>query len=201
MRDIELPITQTYSVTVDLQKLGETQPIDDGDGKWIVPIGNIVDEEACAITSTALRNGGKILYATTSIERQLDQLLLHYFMGPFEEHSDKRVMFESEILQSTALSFSAKKELVAKVVNDAQLLVGKKKNRFQGNLKKIMNWRNAFAHGRIQHDNATGCFIHHYSGAPKKLVLDDKFWDEVEVCFTECSELLKYAYGELDKKA
>jgi hypothetical protein len=64
--------------------------------------------------------------------------------------------------------------LVAKLVNDGQLLSGNWKNSLQSDLKKIMGWRNAFAHGKIKHDNRAGCYVVHYSGQPKQLLLTDE---------------------------
>lgn len=200
MKEIELPITQSFSITVDTHNVDMSNAVDMGDGRLMVPLGNIVDESISAITETARRNGGKVLYATTSIEQQLEEILLYYFMGPFIEHSDKRVMFEKEILQSSALSYSAKKELVSKLINNHELLTGKKKNKLQESLKKIMKWRNAFAHGKVQHDNLKGCFIKYYSGAPKTLTLTDEFWGGVESCFKDCSELLKETYNNLEEE-
>ena len=193
MKEISLPITQTFSLTIDTYNIDISKAVDMGDGRLLVPLGNIVDEGISLIAETARKNGGKVLYATTSIEQKLEAILLEYFMGPFVKHEERRVMFEREILQSSALSYSAKKELVAKLVNDGQLLSGGKKNVLQSHLKKIMEWRNAFAHGKIKHDNRAGCFISYYSGQPKQLSLTDEFWDEVEKCFKECDVLLSEA--------
>lgn len=200
MRDINLPITQTFSLTIDTHNIDLSKAVDDGQGRLIVPLGNIVDDRISSLVETARRNGGKVLYATTSIEQKLEGMLLEYFMGPFTGHDDKRVMFEREILQSSALSYSAKKELVTKMINDRNLLVGSKKNAVQSHLKKIMEWRNAFAHGKIQHDSMTGCFIRYYSGEPKTMMLDDNYWDEVEKSFQECDVLLEEAKQQLQSR-
>jgi hypothetical protein len=197
MRDINLPITQTYSITIDMQNLDLSKAIDIGGGRRKVPLGTIVDGQIAAMVETARRNGGKILYATTSIEQSLESILLKYFMGPFVGHDDRRVMFEHEVLQSSALSYRTKKELVTKIINIEALLAGKKKSAVQGHLRTIMEWRNAFAHGKIQHDTQMGCFVRYYAGETKKLLLSDKYWDEVEKTFKECVELLKEAEQQL----
>jgi hypothetical protein len=80
-------------------------------------------------------------------------------------------------------------------------LEGGKKNLSQSGLKKIMDWRNAFAHGKLQHDNKSGCFVRYHSGEQKKLFLTDEYWNEVERVFTESSELLKEARANLRKVA
>lgn len=200
MKEIELPLTQTFSLTIDTHNLDLSNAVDIGDGRLRVPLGMVVDQEILVTTEIARRNGGKVLYATTSIEHQIEALLLRYFTGPFIQHDDRRVMFESEILQSSALSFRAKKDLLVKVINSEELLLGKKKSAVQSQLKKIMEWRNAFAHGKIQHDNIKGCFLRYYSGVSKTLRLSDDNWTEIENCYKECSGLLREALESLEAK-
>jgi hypothetical protein len=163
MREIELPITQTFSITIDTHNFDMSKAVKMEDGSVKVPLGNIVDAEKAVITEMARRNGGKILYTTTSIEQQLENILLRYFMGPFVKHDEKRAIFERDILQSSALTFHSKKELISKIINPNNLLHGQDKNKVQSYLRNIMDWRNAFAHGKIHYDNMAGCFINYYS--------------------------------------
>jgi hypothetical protein len=193
MKDIELPITQTFSLTIDTHNINMSNSVEMETGQRVVALGEVVNESISATTEKARSNGGKVLYATTSIEQQLEDLLLRYFMGPFIQHEQRRVLFEREILQSSALSYSSKKELVSKIINEHDLLHGKKKNKLQSSLKKIMDWRNAFAHGKVQHDSMQGCFIKYYSGGSKQLKLTDEFWSDLEGVFKDCSELIKEA--------
>jgi hypothetical protein len=104
MKEIVLPITQTYSITFDAAMFDPSKAVDMGNGRRAIPLGNVVDADIIATVETARRNGGKILYATTSIEQTLESILLKYFMGPFVGHDERRVMFEHEVLQSSALS-------------------------------------------------------------------------------------------------
>ncbi|MCR8913295.1 hypothetical protein FDP08_07935 [Marinobacter panjinensis] len=200
MKDIKLPLTQTVSITIDTQNLDYSNAVENEDGLLVVPLGTAMNSEISESMEKARANGGKVLYATTSIEQQLEGLLLRYFMGPFVKHDHRRDVFEREILQSSALSFSSKKELISKVVNHEDLLKGKKKNRLQSALKSIMGWRNAFAHGKVQHDNRKGCFVKYYSGGSKELNLTDEFWTELESVFKDCSELVNEASENLETK-
>lgn len=197
MREITLPTTQTFSVSLNVDAFRSALA---GEAKHHgVPLGTvIVDENAWSEIATARKNGGAILYATTSIEQKMEYMLLDYFMGPFIRHDPKRWMFEQEILKSTALSFSAKKELVVKIVNEDELLPGKKKGNVQHHLKSIMEWRNAFAHGKLLHDTKNGCIVEYYSGHKKKLHLSDEYWNEVETCFKECNALLDEVGRQLE---
>jgi|TARA_R100000049_G_scaffold4346_1_gene9874 hypothetical protein len=198
MKDINLPLTQTVSLTIDAQDFDMSKAVEDEDGQLIVQLGEAINSEISEGMDKARSNGGKVLYATTSIEQQLEGLLLKYFMGPFVTHDHRRDIFEREILQSSALSFRSKKELVSKVVSQHELLKGKKKNKLQGALKKIMGWRNAFAHGKIQHDNRKGCFIKYYSGGVEELRLTDEFWSQLEGVFKDGSALVNEALKNLE---
>jgi hypothetical protein len=197
MREIALPTTQTFSVSLNVDAFKSALA---GDSKHQgVPLGTVVvDEKAWLEIATARRNGGAILYATTSIEQKMEFILLNYFMGRFIRYDSKRDMFEREILKSTALSFSAKRELVVKVITEGELLQRKKKNIVQKHLKSIMEWRNAFAHGKILHNSPKGCIVEYYSGHKQKLHLSDEYWNEVETCFKECDVLLDEVGHQLE---
>lgn len=200
MKEISLPITQTFSLTIDRHNLDMSNAVDAGDGRFLVPLGNIIDETISATVAVARHNGGKVLYATTSIEQKMESILLDYFMGSFDGTNDRRVLFEREVLQSSALSYNAKRSLITKVVNDQNLLDGRDKGSLQGLLKKVMDWRNAFAHGKVQHDSRAGCFIKYYSGEPKTLALTEAFWDEVEKAYADCDRLLDKAKQQLARQ-
>ncbi|MFA5825391.1 MAG: hypothetical protein WC825_05380 [Gallionellaceae bacterium] len=197
MKEISLPITQTFSMTIDTHNIDMSKTVDLGDGRIGVHVGTMSSIEVAPIMEVARKNGGHILYAATSIEQQLEGILMLYFMGPFIKHDDRRQVFEMEILQSSSMSYSAKKELVLKIVSDNNLLDGEVKNQLQTQLKKIMEWRNAFAHGKMQYDNIAGCFIKHYSGRQQKLDLNDGYWEKVEQNFKECNASLKEVLDKL----
>lgn len=201
MKEIALPITQTFSMTIDTHNIDRNKVVDLGNGMLGISLGSISSEEVTPKLEIARKNGGNILYATTSIEQQLESILLLYFMGPFIKHDDRRQLFEREILQSSTLSFSAKKELVFKIAHNCDLLDGEAKEKLQKQLKKIMGWRNAFAHGKMQYDNRDGCLIKYYSGGPKHLELNDEYWSEVEITFKECSDLLSELLKMLESQS
>ena len=196
MREINLPITQTVSITFNPGAFDLSKSVDVGGGRRQISLGTIYDEKTGAVMETARRNGD----ATTSIERTLESTFVNYFMGPFIAHDERRVMFEHEVLQSSALPFRAKKDLLIKIIHRDNLFEGTKKNAAQKHLKNIMEWRNAFAHGKIQHDTKRGCFIRYYSGDIMTITLDDPHWDDVENTFRECVELLKEAEQQLHRK-
>lgn len=71
---------------------------------------------------------------------------------------------------------SAKKHLIVKVAVKFYAFKGKERDRLDGYLKSIIQWRNAFAHGNLALNAAEGVILKYYSGSPKEEVLDDRFW-------------------------
>ncbi len=147
---------------------------------------------------TLQKNGAEILYATINIENILENLLTVYLFGTRKIHNERRCFFENELLQSSYLSFAAKKAIGQKIIHRLNLLKGSQKNILESNLKKIMDWRNAFAHGKLVNDVHEGCFIQYFSGFSKELKLDDEFWVSVERCFSDTEELLTEIVRKLD---
>jgi len=190
MRGINLPTTNTFSLTVQVGK-NDGSTIKNITENGLVELGNIVDADKSKDIDVARLNGGKILYATTSIEKIIEKILVRYFIGPFQGHDERRVIFENDVIQSSSFSFSFKKELIKKIVNNHDLLKGKQKNSLNSYLKLIMQWRNAFAHGNIKFNNPKGCFIEYYFGEKKQLYLTNEYWDKVETTYIDCEKILK----------
>ncbi len=190
MREINLPISNTFSLTVQMNKLDLKNAKQEGDS-FLVPLGNVVDPSKNKDIEISRLNGGKVLYATTSIEKIIEKILIQYFIGPFQGHDERRVIFENDVIQSSSFSYSFKKELIKKIVVQHDLLNGKQKNKLNKYLKDIMVWRNAFAHGNIKFNDPKGCLIEYYSGEKRELYLTDQYWTLVEQTYSDCETLLK----------
>lgn len=93
-------------------------------------------------------------------------------------------------MESDAVTFSTKKQLFLKLINENGSLKGKAKAFLDKYLKKIMELRNALAHGELVRDGSKGWLIEYYSGGIKSNILDDQFWNEIESCFTKTHSLL-----------
>ena len=198
MKSIKLQISQSFSVTLDTHNITEDD-ITEINGKRVIKIGSINVAEHSKDMDTARDNGAQIVYATTSVEKQLESLLLLYFFGPITGPGERRDFFFHNMLQSSGVSYLLKKELVLKIVNKYSLLKGKKKNELSQCLKKIMDWRNAFAHGRLEHNNQLGVLLRFFSGSPAYLELNDEYWLQVEECFESVQRLIKSASEELGR--
>ncbi|MBE3143287.1 MAG: hypothetical protein IMZ61_05100 [Planctomycetes bacterium] len=200
MKKIDLPISQAYSMSLDLKNILPSQIVQ-REGHKEIHFGTMDFAEAGSVLLIARQNGAQVVYAATSIERQMDQLLLHYFFGPFRSADHRRDFFVQNILQSSGLTYAFKRDTVAKIINEIDLLEGIAKNHLASGLKKIMTWRNAFAHGDIQYDLKSGAMLNFFSGEKQVIVLTDDYWTEVEQCYTESNKLLTEALEKLIKNS
>lgn len=189
MKKIELPAINTVSFTLNQESLGYGGILMP-DGHQHISLGEI-GKTHWENLKAARENGGGILWSTVCLEKIMENILLCYFMGPFKEACDKRDLFNNELLQASFLQLSAKKHLISKVASKFYSFKGKEREKLDGHLKSIIQWRNAFAHGSLVLNGTEGVILKYYSGAPKEEVLSDSFWNTVESVFKSCDELLK----------
>ena len=199
MKSIKLPISQTMSSSIDLGNLTKDDVVE-VDGKRIIKMGAIDVAAGVKELNCARENGAQVVYAATSVETQLEDFLLLYFIGPFLGPDERRDFFVHNVLQSSGISYSFKKELVLKIVDKYGFVKGKDKSDLTKCLKSIMDWRNAFAHGRLEHDSQLGAVLRFFSGSPKAITLNDEYWSQVEECFENARRLVKCALDGLRKR-
>lgn len=191
MKKIKLPIDTTVFCQVDLKNIN-SQNIQDLGGMKVIHLAKIDVSAGHKEIGTARDNGAQIVYGLLSVEHRIETILAEYLFGPILGNpKPKKDFFVNEILQSNRLEYSFKKELLNRIVNSEDLLPGEDKDTLQNNLKKIMTWRNAFAHGHLRTDNSQVCYLDYYSGSKNTIVLNDEFWIEVESSFKKIDELLR----------
>jgi hypothetical protein len=140
----------------------------------------------------AMDNGSKIIYCTIIIEKSLSELILTYYLGKGFSSKDKKFKeLKQDLFESSAIEFSFKKELAKRLIKQNSLLNIEVLKKLEKYLKKIMLWRNAFAHGTLQYHQETGCQLLFFSGIDQKIILNNSFWDEVEDVFTETEEIIQ----------
>jgi len=148
--------------------------------------------------STISQNGSKVITATINIEIQMERIIVDFFFPVDDNPPDpRRLLFQQRFLESTLMDFSKKKEIVQTIVGGEDLLEGSEKAKLQKNLKSLMTWRNAFAHGRL--DNRLGGAWHlcYFSSAKQDQLLEDAFWTEVEKVFRSAHDALVQIHGRL----
>ncbi len=199
MKEINLTdLITTYHISKTIDLSNPKEHVENLDGKDVLSFGSVDFSSNFDEIATARVNGGQVVYATTSVETEIDKFLSRYFMGEFVPLDNPRILFEREVLQSSAFTFGSKKDLATQIINKEKLLVGKNKNKLQEYLNTIMRWRNAFAHGKIGHSQNSGCIIEFYSGKNDSLILNDEFWTKLEFVFNDCINLIKLAFNNLD---
>jgi len=199
MKEINLPITTTYSIECQVKDL-PSEGVLNQSSRTTIPLGsiNIADHEGDGDIARA--NGGKILYATTSIEKRLEKIISDYIFGLYLSENKRRAFFENELLKASILQLSFKKQLVKKIVQQGKYLKGKERESLEKKLADILKWRNAFAHGTLKCDNHGKWILKYYSNGNKAQNLDDAFWDRVVRTFENCNESLRKIDGALSKE-
>lgn len=188
MRQIALPAQNTVSFTLnatELQGSGILMP----DGHRHISMGKVEPEDFESLKIARL-NGGTILWATVCLEQKIERVIVNYFMGPFNGPSEKRHLFENEVIRSASFHMGFKKQLLEKISNELCMPSGKQRNKLQGALKSIVSWRNAFAHGHLKLNARRGVVLCFYSGSHQEQILDEDFWRTVEKTFEECDGML-----------
>jgi len=183
MRKINLPLSTRISVPVPLP------------GEKAVSIH--VDPHY-KLVETARENAKTVIFATTQIEHDIEGLILLYIFNG--ECGKNRSFFENEILKTNFFTFSAKKRVVLSLIKNLELLEGQSYSFLEQSLKKIMNYRNAFAHGEFTSSDTEGVILEYFSGEQKKDVLSDEYWKSVEETFKNGKELLGIARSNLDRR-
>ena len=129
----------------------------------------------------ARENKRRIMEGALSVETQITGIILHHF---FPEQTERKTEFDLMILRSDWCSFSAKRKLVAWVVQNRKLLSGPDWNRCDKLLRETMAFRNAFTHGHllVEHE---AVFLAYFEGRPRKQELTDEFLIKVEETLTQ----------------
>lgn len=189
MKKISLPATNTISFTINMVE--DTNVVVDSDGA--------IGPEQFEALEIARANGGKVLWSTMCLEKSLESIITNYFMGPLNGASARRELFESELLQTSFFQFSVKKHLIDKISKEYSVPKPKERNKLQSYLKRIMLWRNSFAHGNLVLDGERGVLLRYYSGSQREEVLNEQYWSTVESIFEQCRKLVDELLAESTK--
>ena len=129
----------------------------------------------------AQNNGQTIMSATRWIELQLENIITYHVFGKF---GPKVSFFNNHILSADWFAFSSKRKLVLAIVNKGKYLKGRDKSQFEELLRKVMSYRNTFAHGHIV-EGSDGTYISYFENTQREKRLSDEYWTQVEKTFKE----------------
>jgi len=191
MKKIDLPITQSFaSRPIDMHQA--RADLESGNATQIL-ISTIDFGECSKIMEQARINGGKVIWSTTCLEQKLEHIITQFlFPESSEVKSIRKRFFSHKIMSTNSFSFSSKKVCVSEILNEAERINGKTKDLFAQSVKKVMDYRNAFAHGELSHEDGKGCILEHWIGQAQRDVLDDDYWDKLTEWFSKAHEVADY---------
>lgn len=197
MKKLNLPITRRFATrTVDIHEGLK----DLASGKIDkIPLGTIDFGTSGNDLDQARANGGMVIWSATCIEEKLDSLIIKFvFPSERTQQVQKGIQFfKSRIVKSDHLSYAAKKGLVVEIMKSESLLKGSDKTDLEKSLKDVMDFRNAFAHGDVTFEENKGCVLSYWKGGPKRDILTEEYWYNLETIFKRADELIEKAFSNL----
>lgn len=142
------------------------------------------------------RLSGRVISAASAIDQTIAEIILKTVFQEVREH---RELVLGSVLNSDWCSFAAKRKLLFLAVEKFDLLQGTAKCQLEKNLKKIMQYRNAFAHGTLAH-NVDVQELHYFEGRPQIAILNDAYFEKLEQTFLEAWETLEKINNECEKR-
>lgn len=191
----ELTVTFTVKKLSEMAKIEVKHPVT---GEVLGELDTKVKEDLAQVRS----NTGNIISTTIVIEQKIADIISNYLFGTLRPN-DRRDFFENEILCSSRFSSAAKIPVLLKIVEELKFFgdppennkkrkddTKKKTREFENLLRKVIEYRNAFAHGELKYESPTGCILNYHSKDHKKCVLNSQFWDKLENRYNQLLEIL-----------
>ena len=143
-------------------------------------------EEFSVEMSVIEKNGSEILSAAIMMEDRMVEAASKILFGASAENGKKREFFVNEIMGTSDFSFAFKRRVFTRLLDQQNIVEPDKTKRLKAGLNKIMEWRNAFAHGQVLHEHNCGFVLQYYSGGHQEMILDDDFFENVESTIRDC---------------
>ena len=124
---------------------------------------------------------GRITSAALAIEDLIVDIVSKTLLGEVKRH---KALVVGSILKSNWCGFAEKRKLLSLSIQEFALLEGKKKTNLEQLLRKVSQYRNAFAHGSLIH-NVEVHELHYFEGEPRQTKLDDMYFEELERVFQQ----------------
>ncbi len=144
------------------------------------------DEDFSTEIEAIEQNAYEILSAAVLLEDRMIEAVSLILFGALEENSNRKQFFVDEIIGTSDFSYSFKRRVFTRLLEASTLLSRGEVKKLKSGLNKIMEWRNAFAHGQIIHEHSGGFLLGYYCGGPKEIILDNKYFETVELTIRDC---------------
>jgi hypothetical protein len=143
------------------------------------------------------KNGSELITATVMLEERMIEAVSTLLFGKAENGGVQRDFFVDEIMGTSDFSFAFKRRVFTRLLERTEKLDAESIKELKAGLNRVMEWRNAFAHGKVLHEYNGGFALQYYSGGAKELVLDDAFFEKVEStvrsCLYKCNSVIQAA--------
>lgn len=146
---------------------------------------------------TIEKNQSELISAAVMLESRMIEAVTKLLFRATPEAQLQRDFFAEEVMGTSDFSFASKRRVFTRLLERANVLDAEAIKELKAGLNKVMEWRNAFAHGNVQYDMGGGWVLAYHSGEHKELVLDDAFFERVETtirnCLYQCNGIIQSA--------
>ncbi|GHE82991.1 hypothetical protein [Thalassotalea profundi] len=132
------------------------------------------------------KNTSEIISAAIMLEDRMVEAVSKILFGLSKDKKERRDFFTNEIMGTSDFSYAFKRRVFTRLLEQMNLLPVDKIKILKSGLNKVMGWRNAFAHGTVLHEHGAGYMLQYYSGGHKEVVLDDAYFENIELTIREC---------------
>lgn len=132
------------------------------------------------------RNGSELIMAAIMLEDRMIEAVSKLLFGKAADARERREFFVTEIMGTSDFSFAFKRRVFTRLLEHTGVLDAPTIKELKAGLNKVMDWRNAFAHGKVLHEHNGGYILQFYSGGAQQLALDDEFFEKVENTVRNC---------------
>src|SRR5690349_7564441 len=139
-----------------------------------------------ADTSTIEKNGHEIILAAIMLEDRMIEATSKIMFGSGGELRREREFFAEEIMGTSYFSYAFKRRAFTRLLELFSILEESELKQLKAGLNKVMEWRNAFAHGTVITELHGGNVLRYYSGGWQELSLNDAFFELVESTIRSC---------------
>ena len=154
----------------------------DGSSPRTVASGGCGESDLAAIA----KNGSELIQGVVMLEDRMIEAVGKILFGCDSAFRERREFFVAEIMGSSDFSFAFKRRVFTRLLEHTKALDASALKELKAGLNKIMEWRNAFAHGKVLHESGGGYLLQYFSGGVQQVVLDDEFFEKVEITFRNC---------------
>jgi hypothetical protein len=136
--------------------------------------------------ATIEKNGPELIMAVVMLEDRMIEAVSKLLFGTAAETRKAREFFADEVMGTSDFTYAFKRRVFTRLLESTGALDSGSIKELKAGLNKVMEWRNAFAHGKVLHEHNAGYVLQYYSGGRQEFVLDDAFFERVESTFRNC---------------